>query len=143
MVSETDTARPALDERGEMQIELDGVAAVLRPSYEAIAAFEADTGKSLIELSRNALAGTMTTADAAHVVCQCVRAWGRETGDKGWSGANAPRIGHLIMEGPGLFATLVTLGGLLSMAATGGYTAQGKAKAATTSPQTDGQAAAG
>lgn len=125
--------RPYLSERGEMALLLDGVEMVMRPTYEAIIAFERATGKGLLQLARDALAGALTLGEVAQIACECIRAWGRDVEDKGAAGANPKRVADLILEGDGgLHKASVTVGALLTMASTGGYTAQGKPKPATT-----------
>lgn len=136
-MAEKTKAAPANEERGEIAITLDGVRMGLRPSYEAIAAFEAGTGKGLLDLARASLGGSLTLAETAMVACECIRSWGRATENASAKGANADRIAELIMETDGGLATVMgTLGGLLSLAATGGVTAQGEVKATTTSQTT-------
>lgn len=125
--------RPHLTERGELALDLDGTIMTLRPSYEAIIAFEQVTGKPLIQLAREALRDGLSLGELAGIACECIRAWGRDTDDKSMAGANAKRVGSLIQESKGgVYQASVTIGALLSMASTGGYTAQGKPKAVTT-----------
>lgn len=125
--------RAANLERGEISLVLDGAPFVLRPSFEAIEAFESATGKGLIEIARQAIDGSLRLGETAQIVTECVQAWGRATGNTGARGVNAVRIGELIIESEGGVAhVLRTVAGVLSMAATGGYTAQGEVKAGTT-----------
>lgn len=125
--------RPASAERGEIALVLDGQSYVLRPSYEAIEAFETATGKGLLELARGAVEGSLRLGETAQVVTECVRAWGRAVGNTGARGANAVTIAGLIIESDGgLVHVSRILGGVLSLAVTGGYTAQGEVKAGTT-----------
>jgi hypothetical protein len=125
--------RPPIEERGELTLALDGQDLVLRPSFEAIAAFEEQTGKGLLELAREGIAGKLRLGEAAQIACECVRAWGRATGAKAMQGVNAGRVAELILESPGGFqAALTTIAGMLAMATTGGYTSQGEVKAGTT-----------
>lgn len=122
-------ARPAVEERGELTLELGGASMSLRPSYEAIVGFEAATGKGLLQLAREALNGRLTLAETAQVACECVRAWGREAGDQNAAGSNAKKVAKLILEAEGgLHATLQTVSAMLSLAVTGGYDASGEAK---------------
>ena len=123
-------ARPANAERGEISLVLDGGTFVLRPTYEAIMAFEEAAGKGLLQLAREAVQGQLRTAEVAQIVTECIRAWGRATGQKSTQAVNAVRIAELIHESEiGLRGAMDTLAALLSMAATGGYTAQGEVKA--------------
>lgn len=124
--------RPHVEERGEIAILLDGAEMIMRPSYEAIVAFEMSTGKGLLQLTREALGGTLSLPEAAQVVTECVKAWGRATENRSMQAIGAVRIGELIIESPGGYrVALNTLAGLLSMAATGAYTASGELKPAT------------
>jgi hypothetical protein len=125
--------RPAEPERGEVSITLEGEEMVLRPSHEAISAFERMTGKGLLILAREALNGSLSLGETAQVMCECIRAWGRHVDNKSAAGAGADRIAELVLESEGGFrAALATLAGVLSMAVTGGYTAQGEMKPTTT-----------
>lgn len=136
-----DAARGANEERGELALVLDGQDMVLRPSHEAIRAFEAATGKGLLQLAREAMDGTLTLSETAQVACECIRAWGREEKNLGFAGSRADRIALLIMESDGgLFKAMATIAALLSLAATGGCTATGEVKPAT---RTSGEDVAG
>lgn len=124
---------PITAERGEMALELAGARMGLRPSYEAIAAAEASSGRGLIDLARDAFDGGMSMATASLIAVELVRAWGRSVEDKGAAGANATRIGKLMLEAEGGFnGALKTLGICLTLAATGGYDAEGNLKPAKT-----------
>lgn len=132
-------------ERGEFALELEGVSFTLRPTYEAILAFEAETGKGLVELAGAALGGSLSLSELATIVAHCIRAWGKENKDVAASGVNAARIGGLIMEGNGgVSQAMILTGSMLALATTGGINAKGevKAAAATTSSTTDSQTAA-
>ena len=127
-----DTNRAPEAARGEAFLLLDGVVMGMRPSYEAITAFERDTGKGLLQLARDALNAALTLGETAQVACHCIRAWGRNVDDVSAKGAQNDRIAELIMESNGGFReALAAIAGLLSLAATGGYTSAGEAKAAT------------
>jgi len=138
MADETsDAAAPAQEERGEIALILDGAPMVLRPSYEAIAQFELETGRGLLDLSRDALNGRLPTGMVAQIVTACIRAWGRET-QSSYAMVNVQRIADLIMEAEGGFhEVLQTVSGMLAMAVTGGYTAKGEVKATTKTKTTD------
>lgn len=125
--------RPHVGERGEIALPLGGMDYVLRPSHEAIEEFQALTGKGLMQLTRDALQGSMTTGECAQIATECIRAWGRATNKASAIGVNAPRVSELILESDGGFhAAITTVAGMLSLASTGGYTAQGELKAGTT-----------
>ncbi|QCI92315.1 GTA-gp10 family protein [Novosphingobium sp. EMRT-2] len=133
MAEAENTARPASEERGEVSLVLDGATMALRPSYEAIFAFEASTDKGLLELARAALEGKMRLADLSQVVTECIRAWGRATQQPSIAASNAVRIGQLIVEAEGGMARVLGIvSGMLSMAVTGNFTASGEVKAGTT-----------
>lgn len=122
--------RAANEERGEITLVLDGADFVLRPSHEAIMAFEEATGKGLLQLARDAISGVLRTAEVAYIAAECIRAWGRATGQKSAQGVNAPRIAELIQESElGVRGAMDTIAAVLALASTGGYTAQGEVKA--------------
>lgn len=126
------TDSPINAERGEFTLSLDGQIFGLRPSYEAMEAIEAETGKGLIALARAALGGEMGLHDLSIVVCECVRAWGRQTGSTNAAGANPSNIGRLVMSSEGGMAgAMSVIGAMLSVAVTGGITPEGEVKAAT------------
>jgi len=117
--------------RGEVALTLDGEEFVLRPTYDAIVAFEDATGRGLVTLAQSASDGSMRLPEAAAIVTACVRAWGQVTGNTGARGVNAKRIGELILETKGgLMVVLIRLAAMLLHAASGGYTASGEVKAA-------------
>lgn len=122
----------ANETRGEISLELDGTEYVLRPSFEAISAFENLTGRSLIDLARAAGEGELKTSEAAVIVTECIKAQGRSINDQAMASFNSRRIGELIQESDGgLLIVIKRLELLLFMAATGGYTGAGEAKATT------------
>ena len=120
-------------ERGEIALKLEGEMLVLRPTYEAIEAFEASTGKGMLQLAREAVTGTLRVAEMAQIAAECVRAWGRATENRSAQGVNATRIAELILESDeGVHGAMRTIGAVLALASTGGYTAKGEPKAGTT-----------
>jgi hypothetical protein len=130
----------ANEERGEFGISLGGADYVLRPSFEAIQAFErpvADggTGKSLIQLAGEADRGAMTMATTAVIIAECIRAWGKAVGNTGARGAQADVIGPMLVEA-GVYIVQPKLAVLLYMAATGGLTATGEVKQVANSAET-------
>lgn len=118
--------------RGEVSLELEGAEYVLRPSYEAISAIEAQTDRSLIDLARAAGDGALKLGESAIIVTECIKAHGRATDDKAMASFNAGRVGELILQADGgLLIAMKRLELLLFMAATGGYTGSGEVKATT------------
>ena len=131
-MSEAEAAAPvaANATRGELSITLDGAEYVLRPSFEAISAFEAATGKGIIQLTRDAINGGMTTGALAQIVAETMRAQGRASGDKILAASQTPTVARLIIESEGgVHAAMQVVASLLALAASGGYTASGELKA--------------
>lgn len=127
-----EAGRPANSERGEITLRLEDHDFVLRPSHEAIAAFEEATGRGLFELAQDAVHFRLKLTEAATIATECIRAWGRATNSLSMQNVNVNRIRELIMEGPdGFKGALETLANMLAMASTGGYTGSGEVKAAT------------
>lgn len=125
--------RPSTSERGEVVLSLDGQEFCLRPSYEAIVEFEAITGLGLLQLARSAIDGAMPVSILAQVAAECIKAWGRATKSTSAVGVNAGRVAELILESSeGYRGALVAVASMLSLASTGGYTASGELKPATT-----------
>lgn len=137
------SARPASKERGEMALILEGVEYVLRPSHEAIEEVEQLTGKSLLQLAREALQAKLTTSEIAQIATEFIRAFGRATESPAIAASKAPRIRELIGEAEGGFQSgMSAIAAVLSLASTGGYTASGELKAATIPTTEDPHAAA-
>lgn len=137
-------ARATVEDRGEFALNLAGVTMGLRPSYEAIDAVEKALGRGVLDVTRDALAGRLSMGETAQVACECVRAWGRETNDKGAAGSNAVRIGQLIYDSEGgLHGAQQTVAAMLSLVVTGGYSASGELKPATTKTTTEKAPVAG
>lgn len=135
---EADTAAAANEDRGELSLILDGGPMIMRPTYEALTEIEQTLDRGLVELARDALAGKLKLAETAQIATACIRAWGRDTGEKGAAGANATRIARLIMDGDGgLHTAQRTISALLSLAVTGGYTSTGELKPSTTTSTTE------
>lgn len=134
----TDMARPANEERGELSLRLDDTTMGLRPSYEAIEAIEAGTGKGLVTLATAAARRELDLASLALIATECIRAWGRANDDRGLAGSNVKRIAELILDSEGgLVDAMATVGAVLALAVTGKYTAAGELKP-TTTKTTDG-----
>lgn len=125
------TERPANEERGEIVLRL-GDDYVMRPSYEAIAAFEEALGKGLFDIASDAINHRLRLNETAIIATECIKAWGRATGAPMTMQAIKPqRIGELILESDGGYkVALEQVAMMLAMACTGGYTATGEAKAA-------------
>lgn len=129
-MSDTEVAN---SERGELALVLDGQTFVLRPSFTAISAFEAVTGKGLLDLTRAALDGRLPLAEGALIAAECIRAWGRASDNVTARAVSTERIAELLIEMDGGYrAGLAVIGSVLALAATGGCTAQGEVKAAAT-----------
>lgn len=130
MTNETNT-------RGEVTIDLDA-RYVMRPSYEAIEAIENQTGRGVVALVNLAAQNEMRMSEAAIIVTECIKAWGKQqiaAGDvsaeaKSAAGASVKKVAELIYEA-GLFAATQRAGLVLMAAATGGVTASGEWKPAT------------
>lgn len=126
-------APAAVDTRGRIQVNLGGADYALRPSWQAIEAIEHQLGRSLIELSGQAVNGSLKIGDQAVIVTEMMKAEGRAEASAGPSylGAKPERIAELIYEAsaPAITARLAVL---LIGAVTGGYTAAGELKPATT-----------
>ena len=131
-MSEAEAAAPvtANATRGELSITLDGAEYVLRPSFEAISAFEAATGKGIIQLARDADSGVLGTGALAQIVAETMRAQGRAIGDNVLAASQTKTVAGLIIESDGgVHRVMAIVAGLLAIAATGGYTASGELKA--------------
>lgn len=130
MTNETNT-------RGEVTIDLDA-RYVMRPSYEAIEAIENQTGRGVVALVNLAAQGEMKLSEAAVIVTECMKAWGKQqlsSGDasseaKSAAGANIKKVAALIYEA-GLLKATERCAIVLMAAATGGVTAAGEWKPAT------------
>ena len=126
--------------RGEVTIDLDATY-VLRPSFAAIMAAEKATGKSLIQLHDEAATGTMSLETAGILVCEMIKAWGREyrEGDdiaqRHAANSNAKRVTELVYDS-GLFAVSARLVVVLRGAVTGGVTVSGEWKEPANKAQT-------
>lgn len=119
----------ANETRGEIALSLDAEY-VMRPTFEAIVAFETKTGKGVLQLANEAGSRRLTLSDATAIACACINAQGRAIGDKALEHANADKIGRLILDSEGGVAEAMgRIAALLIHAATGGYTASGEMKA--------------
>ena len=137
-MSDLVTAGFANEDRGELAVILDGTTMVLRPTFEALSEIEQTLDRGLVDLARDALGAKLKLADTAQIVTVCVRAWGKETENKGAAGANAQRIARLIVDSDGgLYTVLQTVAKMLSIAVTGGYNSLGELKPSTTMTTTE------
>ena len=137
-MSDLVTAGFANEDRGELAVILDGTTMVLRPTFEALSEIEQALDRGLVDLARDALGAKLKLADTAQIVTVCVRAWGKETENKGAAGANAQRIARLIVDSDGgLYTVLQTIAKMLSIAVTGGYNSSGELKPSTTMTTTE------
>lgn len=122
----------ANETRGEAALTLDGQRFVLRPSFTALAAIEAKTGRSLVELALMAGEGRMPIATMAAVATECIRAWGKaQPGDEGKVAAavSEARIAECIFESDGgVMVAMKTIEIVLMLGVTGGVTASGERK---------------
>lgn len=132
----------ANSDRGEVEVDLEGIAHVLRPSFEAQVAIEAQTGRSIEQLAHAAGRGGLSINDAAVIVTECVNAHRKAHGQPANYGTT--RVGHCIVE-TGKLIVVRRLELLLFLAATGGYSASGERRAlpTTTTPSPAGPAASG
>ncbi len=126
----------ANETRGEISVDLEGVPYILRPSYEAQVAIERQTGRTIIQLADAAGTNGLSLEHAAIVVTECVKAQGRATSNATLSAFNARTVGECIVD-TGALIVGKRLELLLYMAATGGYTAAGEAKAPAKPPTTE------
>ena len=137
-MSDLVTAGFANEDRGELAVILDGTTMVLRPTFEALSEIEQTLDRGLVDLARDALGAKLKLADTAQIVTVCVRAWGKETENKGAAGANAQRIARLIVDSEGgLYTVLQTIAKMLSIEVTGGYNSAGELKPSTTMTTTE------
>ncbi len=125
-----------LNDHGEMELELEGVTYLLRPSREAIQQVERQTGRSLMELGQSAREGRLMLGEISVIVAEFCRAWGREaTGPAPDANQQAAAsfkpdtLADLLYEA-GVTQLNARLAVVLTGALTGGYDARGKARAA-------------
>lgn len=119
---------------GEAYLELEGVAYRLRPSFAAIGEIESGTGKSLFDLLRAVEQGGLTRDDIGIIVCACIRAEAKASGDAAVATIKPARAAALVYaeDGGAFLALRAVIHPLLFNALTGGYTALGERKAQTT-----------
>lgn len=84
----------------------------------------------VIALAREAMNGEMSAGTLAQIVTETMRAAGRASGDQTLAASQTGTVAELIMEAEGGIVTaMTTVSALLSLAATGGYTASGEVRA--------------
>lgn len=120
----------ANEERGEIDIVLEGQRFVLRPSYEAVLVVERKLGKGLMLLAADADAQTMPLDEAKVVATAFIVAWGRATDNVSARAVTQDNVGRLIYDA-GYLALLPRIAHVLSLAATGGCLPSGELKAPT------------
>lgn len=125
------TTKPANALRGEVTIELEGVAYTLRPSYEAIVEIERVTDDTLVSLAQAGLSFTLPLAKTAIVATELIKAHGRATDDRAMAAFNVAGVGGLIFDA-GSYQIGAIIGAVLSGAASGAYTPSGERKATET-----------
>jgi hypothetical protein len=122
----------ANEERGEFDIELGGAVYGMRPSWEAVESFERATGHGSQRLYALASAGDMQLADSATIITECIRAWGKSTGDKAVQAFRVEKITPLVHEA-GILLVNKRLALMLFLSITGGIDSKGEIKASTSS----------
>mgnify|MGYP000853898188 FL=1 len=105
--------------RGETEIALGGTTYVLRPTFEALVEIERQVGKPVLALINESQAQGLPLDVLAVVVTECLRAHGRETGDRSMQHFNKPRIADLIYQ-EGLVRVLPAVMAVLVAAVVGG-----------------------
>lgn len=128
----------AIADRGEIEIDLEGVPHVLQPSFHAQVAIEKQTGRSIEQLAHAAGSGGLSITDAAIIVTECVNAHHRAA--KKPATYQADRVGECIVE-TGKLVIVKRLELLLFLAVTGGYTASGERRTLPTTVSTAGSVA--
>ena len=125
----------ANEERGEFEIELAGIKYGMRPTFEAIQAFEGVDGLQLTQMAVAASRGGLSVRACAIVVAECVRAWGKAENVTAARAFQADAVGPMLVT-EGIVDTQTVLADMLFLAATGGLTVEGKRKAAPKNPKT-------
>jgi hypothetical protein len=125
-------AEPQVDVRGQISVELDDTKFMLRPSNEAVLAYEEQTGLSTYKLAGLAISGEMRLGTMGLIVAELMRAYGTANPDDPlittYRAAKPERIAELIQEA-GIPFVLPKIVAVLMGVLTGGYTASGEAKA--------------
>lgn len=113
---------------GEIDLELEGVAYRLRPSFTAIREIEQALDRSILEVAKAAETGTLKLDEAGIIVAACIRAHAKASGDATLATIKPERAAEEIYAGPGglLTALRVSLYPLLLGAILGKFTASGE-----------------
>lgn len=98
--------------RGEIDILIGGVPRVLRPDFTALMAIEADTGKTIQQLTALGVACAMGVTDMATILHRGLQASGVD--------ATRDQVGQWIIEGGGAVEYYQPVGKFLVFALTGG-----------------------
>lgn len=121
------TGAPANKDRGEHGLVLGGRTYRLRPSFTAIQAIEAGTGRALVALARAGNLGELTLKQIGLIAAEMIRA-GADEKDELTRQVSSDRIAEMCFEA-GVPAVMARVTLALVDAATGGRTAEGEAKA--------------
>jgi hypothetical protein len=97
--------------RGEVSVELSGVSHTARPTYQAILAYEQETGRSSSELMMRFSAGVFTLREIVAILHACLTAGGLKLSHQ--------QLGEQVVDG-GQTEFLKPCGYLLRNALTGG-----------------------
>ncbi len=109
-------------ERGEVGITLEGRIFPMLPTFEAMTAIEKRLG-SLVGVGRRYAESSLTLSEIATVVTECIKAAGRDRGEKMLADVSAEKIERLIFAG-GLIPAWATLDDLLRNMMSGGASAK-------------------
>lgn len=118
---------PANEPREPVTLTLEGVPYILRPTYDAILAIEAATGKSAFQIARDAADTSLSVTDAGIVSTELIAVEGRASGDKAVASVGRARISQMVLS-EGLIAAQMRLAIVMTGAVTGVYTATGDMK---------------
>jgi hypothetical protein len=120
----------ALSAIGEIDLELEGVAYRLRPTFEAVREIEKGTGRNLFDLVRQVEQGGLTFDDIGIIVAACIRAEAKASGDGALAMIRPQRAAELVYaeDGGALLAIRTAIHPLLFGALTGGFSAAGEAQ---------------
>ncbi|WP_129586364.1 hypothetical protein [Sphingomonas montana] len=113
--------------RGEAVLTLADTEYPLRPSFEAIVAFERATGMTRYQLADAANSNALTLETMGVVAAELIRAHAKANEDADMARVRPERIAQLIYEA-GSFGISLQLALVLMRAAGGGYTIEGEAK---------------
>jgi hypothetical protein len=120
--------------QGEVTLSLHGVDYLLRPSFEAIADIERELSRGILEVARQAEAGTLTLGDAGVIAAACMRAQARHAGTVAPDNIRPDSIAKRIYGEKGglLLAMRACIYPLMAGAVLGRYTPAGEARPPTT-----------